>query len=556
MKINILKNSNSVYYALLALAGGLIILFLTIRSYGLYPTVFADEYAYSMLSRKMPLESTPIPGYLYLGVYSLSSLCGDSFLSCVRYLNVIFYVLGCIVIYLVSVNFLRPKYALIVSVFSMLAPAAGYTAYFMPESFYFLGFWCLVWGLLSLESAPRISKCIVVGLMFGMLSLIKPHALLIAPAVFLFVAYAFKFKGLSGFAPSIVFAMLTISIGFFTKFVVGYLLAGERGITLFGSVYNSIASSGIDINNFLEITKNILISILGNLWATSYLFGLPLFLLTIFFVFRDNFTSVPSNTDSLFILVGLFLLNFLFVVSIFSALAITSGPFESIYRLHLRYYNFSFPFFVLISTIFASQNIHFRSGSYIPIFFAAFSFLVVWTVFKKTNPFIKSPIDNPDLWAIHVNTGFFSGYGLALAFLVILASYRIKLANRIFIFAIFPIALFVSNYYIGNDQWQHSEPDVYDRAGIFARDRVDFENRDKIIVVGENPSGVHKSLFHIDNQQATFIIDNSGNYSLINLPENKTFVLYVGDRDFLPLDKYQIYKSDGFAFGVPHANTR
>jgi len=48
-----------------------IFLFLVLRNIGLYPTVFADEYIYSKLSRLQPLSESTIPNYLYLKLYSL-----------------------------------------------------------------------------------------------------------------------------------------------------------------------------------------------------------------------------------------------------------------------------------------------------------------------------------------------------------------------------------------------------------------------------------------------------------------------------------------------------
>ena len=69
------------YLTFLSLGIGLIFLFLLIRNAGLYPSVFADEYTYSKLSRLLPLSESSIPGYLYLKLYSVTNSCGDGFLG-------------------------------------------------------------------------------------------------------------------------------------------------------------------------------------------------------------------------------------------------------------------------------------------------------------------------------------------------------------------------------------------------------------------------------------------------------------------------------------------
>ncbi len=64
-----------------------IFLFLALRNTGLYPSVFADEYTYSKLSRLMPLSESTIPGYIYLKLYSVTNYGGDGFLGCAKIVN-------------------------------------------------------------------------------------------------------------------------------------------------------------------------------------------------------------------------------------------------------------------------------------------------------------------------------------------------------------------------------------------------------------------------------------------------------------------------------------
>lgn len=61
------------------------------RNSALYPSVFADEYTYSISSRILPYSQAAISNYLYLLTFRLTNICGDGFLSCARILNLVFF---------------------------------------------------------------------------------------------------------------------------------------------------------------------------------------------------------------------------------------------------------------------------------------------------------------------------------------------------------------------------------------------------------------------------------------------------------------------------------
>jgi len=117
-----------------------IALLLIFRNLGLYPIVFPDEYTYSKFSRLIPFREAYIPNYLWFLVYRVTSICGDGFLGCGRLLNVVFFVSAAPFIYLIGKKITGEKTALLISVLSILGPINVYTAFFMPESLYFLFF--------------------------------------------------------------------------------------------------------------------------------------------------------------------------------------------------------------------------------------------------------------------------------------------------------------------------------------------------------------------------------------------------------------------------------
>src|SRR5690606_41917830 len=80
------KSEAALKLSLTLLSVCLLSLFLIIRSMGLLPVVFADEYTYSRLSRLLPFSEATIPSYLYLGLYRVTYFFGADFLGCARIL--------------------------------------------------------------------------------------------------------------------------------------------------------------------------------------------------------------------------------------------------------------------------------------------------------------------------------------------------------------------------------------------------------------------------------------------------------------------------------------
>ena len=63
---------------------------LILRNTGMYPVIFADEYVWSRDSRLVALSFVSVPAYLFLSIYRTTNLCGNGFLECARFLNLLF----------------------------------------------------------------------------------------------------------------------------------------------------------------------------------------------------------------------------------------------------------------------------------------------------------------------------------------------------------------------------------------------------------------------------------------------------------------------------------
>ena len=181
-----------------AIAGimALSLIFLILRSSGLYPSVMGDEYTYDTMSRLMPFSAAYIPNYLYLSIYRLTNLCGDGFFACSRIMNSIFFVAAAPFIYSVARRFCSVPVAVLIVALSMMGPVNSYTAYFMPEAMFFLSFWVCVAYYLSLDGHASVKSWLILGLLMGASSLIKPHTLFALPAFCLCIFFfAYKERG-------------------------------------------------------------------------------------------------------------------------------------------------------------------------------------------------------------------------------------------------------------------------------------------------------------------------------------------------------------------------
>src|ERR1700753_825029 len=136
-------NGTTIGAAEATLAVGMIavFVFLLFRNLGLHPSVFSDEWSYSLSSRLMKLSSASTPLYLYYFVYRLTRHCGAEFLECARILNALFFVAAAPLIYAVARKVARKPIGAFVAMLSLIGAINTYTAYFMPEAMYFFVFW-------------------------------------------------------------------------------------------------------------------------------------------------------------------------------------------------------------------------------------------------------------------------------------------------------------------------------------------------------------------------------------------------------------------------------
>ena len=534
MKINnskIYNNIEEYFLFFAALSIFFVFILLIFRDHGIYPFIFSDEYTYSKFSRLLPFADATIPCYLYLIIYRITSFCGNGFLECARMLNSLSFVAAAPLIYLIARRVCTRTIASIVTLLVLLGPINSYTVLFMPESLYFFSFWLLSWFILRLDNSSDFRSWSVAGLLLGLTSLVKPHALFLLPAIVAYIFFISIQKEGIWVLQALKKTVIFIAVAFTAKLFIGYLCAGNSGITLFGSSYSSNPGfSTLSFQRFIGLLAFAAESIKGHTTAMCLMFGVPI---AIAINTAINFATakVEIKADQkIYFYASVLLGSLILVTGLYTASVVNLGPYETVGRLHMRYYNFVLPLLLLVA---ASQlslepingKRYWRVITALPIGAA-----ILYAAYTRMAPFAPSIIDCPEL------RGFTSSYKVfyvlsGLSFLALAVwVYAVKAGAKIYIYVFLPLTVIFSSFFINQELRSHLVPDVYDKAGMITRQYLENDDLSKVLVVGSGLGELFRTLFYLDNPKASLeAVPLGAAYHLENIPRDKKWVLVIGD---------------------------
>ena len=493
----LIKNSNlsiRIEKYFLVFAATILFVALLFRNSGIYPVVFVDEYSYSKFSRLLPLTDSAIPGYIYLAIYHITNICGDGFLGCARILNALFFVAATPFIYLTARRVCTKNIASIVVLLALLGPINSYTAYYMPEALYFFSFWLLTWFVLGLNNSSDLRSWCFAGMLLGFSALVKPHALFLLPAIVAYVLYVSRKKEGGWALQAFRIAGIFIACTFFTKFLIGYLFAGKAGVTIFGPLYTSIASSTTSsFQRYIELLALSAFSLKGHALAICLMFGVPI-VVAINASLKPIFSKTEINTDQKISFYALaVLVNLVLVVALFTASIVNLGPSETIARLHMRYYNFALPLLLVIAASQLSSESttgmrKWRALAAFPIGAA-----ILYAVYTHLAPYRPSLVDNPELRGFIFNSIVFHVLSGISLFALAVWVYTSRAGAKIFVYLLMPLAVAFSTFYVNQELRQRLVPDVFDKAGIFTKQYLSNEDLSKVVIVGSDRCRLFRS---------------------------------------------------------------
>ena len=542
------KNLRISYYLALPILM-VIMLLLNFRNFGLYPIVFADEWLYSTYSRLLPMIDSPRPMYLFYWIYGSTKLCGDSFLTCARLINSIVFIAAFPFIYYVSRLYMGKKLAIYISICSLLLPINIYTAYFMPESLQFLLFWIFIYTLLNYSPSDYIYKAIGSGLSLGLMSLVKPHALFLIPIVWLFF---YLNTNRNEFRKTIYLILINLIVCLFTKMFLGYLFVGTQGLTFFGSDYSGVARS-IDLEElFFKILPLSLINLYGHIVSIIIIFGVPLTCIYSNLVFKGSIDSKIKD-DSLVIFSKILLLLLVVLIgisSIFAGKAAGMGQYESIGRLSLRYYDFTFP---LLLILVAASYSKYKNNNNLNIISLTFILLIVYVSFDKMHGYLPNLVDSPVLRSYMANNIFFIALSLVALLSLLSAIFNRGFNYIIYIFVYIPLLIILTNSSIVLDVSNSMKPSLYDQSCQFAN-RYLGDNARKLSIIGPDLANLFRCSFYMSVPGANiFTVENN---QIINgelFPKDTEWLLLFGDYkfdlDYISKLSIPVIEGDGVKLG-------
>lgn len=515
-----------------AAALGLIFLLLMFRNTGMYPVIMADEWSYSSMSRLMPLAEVTVPSYLYFAVYKLTGGCGDGFLDCARLFNALALIASAPFIYLLAKRIATPATAAAVTVLALAAPMNVYTAFFMPEISYFLGFWALTWLVFHFQDRPGVARALMVGAAVGLLSMVKVHALFLLPAVCLYLLWVrFEQRGAGGLVSGIALVLAMLAAALVVRLGVGYLLAGKPALSLIGSLYKDQSDYTQGQKPLAQTLAMAFSNLRGHLLGLALLYSVPLAALGSQLSSRTARQASPQRSLSIYTL--LMLGNMVAVTALFTATVAGNGPFENAARLHLRYYSFLLP---LLTMLAASQVGTPAAGRNARLVWGALLLVAVpyaWHALPAD--FTSNVVDNPELLGMLKRRAYINVTALAALACVAVWIWRPRHGGRLFVLLFIPISSWIGALAVNDKLRDNVHPDSFDKAGIFVRHYLSHTQTDHLAIVGENHGGLFKVKYYTDNLKPELVLQPAGQeLSAQSLPPGTRWVLATGKRTTMP----------------------
>lgn len=153
-----------------------------------------------MFSRLSDIKFSQRPSYLYFGAFGLTDRCGDRFLECARLFNTVFFVGSIPLIYSLARYHLPRTLALWITALSVFSPVNAYSAYFMPESMYYFGFFLFAWITLKGMDRRPVRAVIFASFTLAALTMVKVHAVFLLPGLWIVILLPFLSKPGTGTA--------------------------------------------------------------------------------------------------------------------------------------------------------------------------------------------------------------------------------------------------------------------------------------------------------------------------------------------------------------------
>jgi hypothetical protein len=337
------------------------------------------------------------------------------------------------------------------------------------------------------------------GLLLAIASLAKPHAFFLVPAVVIFIMVAARGTKAAPLVPSLARVSAFSSSLFVGKFAFGYLLAGEKALSVFGT-YGGAISSGEAVSRTLGIDtwQNLPETAFGQLLMLTIVLGLsiPVALVGLWdSISKKSEYFLANKFRALF---ALALLNMAAVSALFEAWQGLNT------WMHTRYYSYLIPLAViaLLEGYKHSGLVSRRVPKLATI--GLFLLLSTYSILTAAVPYGGNWIDAPDFRA-HIDNLVPSSMAIVLGIgLVIWWKWNTKTsivtAIGVSILAAVLAGTHISGLLVNN----YGQDNVHDELGRFLRNNLPGSELDRTILMGSDPTVMQRALFLTLSGKATY----------------------------------------------------
>ncbi|MEN9715420.1 MAG: hypothetical protein RJA35_887 [Actinomycetota bacterium] len=534
------------------------------RVTGNLPNIMGDELIYQTATLHQPLSAAGIPDYLYYWVYGGVGACGIGFYGCSQVLNVVFSMAAGLLVFSIGSRFAPAWASAFVAIFFVLGPLSAYNSYFMPEAMYFFFFALVIWNVTRPTSQSPIVFWSINGALLGLLSLVKPHGLLLAPAIvtYILVVQLVAGKGwiVRWIRDSAAFGVVALAV----KFALGFAFAGSAGLVLFGNAYTgqatpnalkfggsaaatvapAVSTGAANHFAFAPMAAGQLTSsgggfgfIMGATWmeivSIAFISLLPL-AATISAAFKKpavvseakdgGLASSANGVWKLSVLALSILVWMAPLIGVFSNIANNGGD-DTVGRVLLRYFEFLVPMFLIPLAAYSKDAAAKPLVRWAAVAVSTILAIIGFSQLTSTDSATGAPTFNLmfadsaflKLWA---GTSTTDSAGAAVHWVGVLVlilsicgallwAVRPSLGAKLWIGLVLPVLLIVSsNVLVANPVWRSNTTLPADTAGEFVRDMVPARDYGNLMIVTTTSEGKTSDLvkFHINSalpQEAT-----------------------------------------------------
>lgn len=546
----ILKSINNFYIknqwrlVFFVILTGSILIFL--RNNNLLPMVMSDEYYHQLNSRFLNMQESLNSNYFFNYIYGVTNFCGASFYNCAKIINIFFFAGGSIFLFSFLNTFRKDIISFIISICFFLGPLNSYTSYFVQESMTYFLFWGLSLFFLKTNDFKINFNLKIIFLVFSffIIDLTKSYGIFFILSIIIFL-FLKTFVKKNSFLNLIKNIILILFIYFGLKYL--FLTLYNLEYFFFGKLHETSFKKDLEIINIrdiLIIIKFLLINLYGHFVTFLSIFGLIIFLNLIYLENQifDKKKFNYLNQFYLFCLISLIvLIGFSALINSINQLNFANHPYESIFRIHARYYFFLIP--ILLVPLFDKD---FNLSKIIINKKLFYIFLVIFVVFLISYnflPFRPYKFDNPYLRGLTWNSNIFLIVNFILVINIYLFLNNKKFSINLFIIIIFPLITLISTLFISNEMLfnKHKNANLFNQIGLNLKYKnINF---DKTLILGNYEPGLYEILWHLNSKNAKIkVIDYRNNFKIKETENDLNFLVFVkNNKNIISVDDYKFY---------------